>query len=157
LARLGQLHKYCSDFLKQFIITTRQTLRNYFNENILAYTNTLLAEVESGFQLFLSDTGVVRVQTKDGHILPISRLSYGQRLMLAFTISFVLYLASGSRTIFLADEPTAGLDVNNVANFVKLCSILMRSNRQDSQFIIATHEAHLVSDQSNVILVGHSG
>ncbi|GIW58977.1 MAG: chromosome segregation protein SMC [Patescibacteria group bacterium] len=116
----------------------------YIQQVILPAINVFLRELRSPF--LLRYRSVFYVEFDDGKELPVSRLSYGQRTVLSIVAAYAFYIHSLSRSILLADEPLANLDVDNADAVVKFLNRLHDySLNKQIQCIISSHQISDVS------------
>lgn len=94
---------------------------------------------------------------QDGSISPAYQLSGGQRTLAAWAWHLALYEKHGNQSGFLMmDEPTVGLDEQNLANVAEAVRHLTRyCHGSGMQFVMVTHEANLASVFDKMICIDH--
>jgi len=124
-------------------------------DRLLPTINALLEKCEAPFRIILDkekDNFIVQLPTGQ---LSISRLSYGQRVLFSLITAFTLYICNNAAGVFIADEPTAGLDERNVSILGNLFTGIHQTCLDNRvQCIIASHEYATLENIGNCIMLG---
>lgn len=129
--------------VRDFIDTIHEFCFEFLNDFLIREINQVLTESHANISLVWTVSGI-RAQLGSGSLVPISFLSYGQRLVIAFLLLLVCYKYVSDIPILLIDEPTAHLDRSNIG---LLRNVLENFNAKQIQVIISTHEEGIYGNQ----------
>lgn len=133
----------------------RHLIYDFIKEDILPRVNELLSSVPHlGFVVSLErvdDEYVFLAETVHG-TFSCQLLSVGQRSLLSLIFTLFLYKDSNIEGVILLDEPTAGLDAQNVGLIKQLLSN-MGEGLSNKQCLICSHEYSMFPG-GNIVSVG---
>lgn len=121
----------------------------YYLTQIKDETNRILADLEVPFRPFwvesVNDLKFVVKFADDGSLCKAERLSGGQKVILALAFRLAVHFRfAGELGLLCLDEPTAGLDEDNMANLgVALGKLREVSKARGLQIVLITHERML--------------
>jgi DNA repair exonuclease SbcCD ATPase subunit len=118
--------------------------------------NALLVRFDSPFTVATDDTLSFNATFKDGRRVPASRLSGGEKVLLALAFRVVVNdIFAKDLGLLCLDEPTAGLDDGNLSCLrIAIERLKELSSSRGLQVIMITHEKELAYLFDNVIEVG---
>ncbi|MEM3003767.1 MAG: AAA family ATPase [Candidatus Bathyarchaeia archaeon] len=87
-------------------------------------------------------------------MIPATRVGGGHQTLLALAIRLTLLDALGFRSLLILDEPTYGVDSDNLP---QLASYIGQASRQLSQMILVSHHSICEEEASNIIEVSVRG
>lgn len=144
-----------TEVVQPFVRGAGQVIRQYLGDVVLKEVNTLCKRLDFPFCLnVVNDEVGMRFSAVTPYgVVPVSKLSFGQRVLLSIITAFVFYVNSNSSGVLLADEPTAGLDSKNVNALLGLFDALHDlSVSKRVQCIFTSHEHSLYSSSTfNII------
>jgi len=146
-----RIRRVCRGIVDKLEDLAPSIVLGYVLHSIVPLINTFLGNLRAPFVIRYTQGFVAEFDSSLP--LPISRLSYGQKILLSLAASYAFYLNSLSRGILIADEPLAGLDAENshsVVNF--LHKLHDYSVDRQVQCIVSTHDVGDVPESSYNIL-----
>lgn len=154
----SDIFNICTNLCKEFVEDVQQYICNLLSEGgFLSIVNRILADVDAVYRVsfeFNGETYDFIAHFPDGTNISVTRLSYGQQVILAFILLFVFYLMTCSTGVLLVDEPTAGLDsrhLNGISTILDTMNTLCQ--QQSVQCIMATHEADILRGDYKIISI----
>jgi DNA repair exonuclease SbcCD ATPase subunit len=128
----------------------------HFLENMVDEINKTLEEFESPFLVKADDNLNFIAHKADGKETA-ARLSGGEKVILALAFRFVVNsLFAGEVGMMVLDEPTAGLDVDNMGNLARvLGQVSQLTRKRGQQLVLITHDRRLEKVFDNIINLGN--
>lgn len=115
-------------------------------------TNEALERFECPFLVSAAEDLMFQVQHHDGTTEPATYLSGGQKVVLAVAFRFAVYEMFGHLGMLVLDEPTAGLDADNLDLLVEvLLRLSLDAKRQGHQVLLVTHDQRLRRAMDHVL------
>ena len=126
---------------EELFVTTYNEIRENFQKIFRKLFNGGQAEITLTNPKNILETGIDIIAHPPGQkTQSITLLSGGQRTMTAIALMFAAFFVKPS-PFCLLDEIDAALDESNIKRFVSL----LKENRDNSQFIIITHNSNTIS------------
>lgn len=115
--------------------------------------NKFLMVVESPFTVDMSDDMTFTCSFSDGRVMPHTRLSGGEKMVMAVCFRFAVNdLFAADLGLLALDEPTAYLDDSNVEHVAHLLeNVRGYTTRSGMQIVVVTHERRLIPVIDKVI------
>lgn len=115
--------------------------------------NAKLMEFGDPFRVKVSANASFDVTFPDGHMVPATRLSGGEKMILALSFRLSVLEAFGGELGFLClDEPTVGLDIDNRGSLSRCLAAAGRAAREaGGQILIVTHDRQLAHSADSVV------
>jgi len=150
---LFDFKEFARGYIKKFQDSVSLVIEKYISSTLIKKINEILEDIEAPYVLTFDDKNRQFLASFTYGDVPLNRLSYGQKVILSLILASVLYIESSTNSILIIDEPTAGLDANNIGNiFVLLDKLHELSSNSTVQCIVTTHEYNLLrSGVYNVI------
>lgn len=155
LDSLAKFRAFSRNFIDSFHSSLLSSIKEYISVYFLSQINETLTTLENPYTLSVEydeEGNVNFLANFVSYGLPISYLSFGQRVLLSILFAIVFHLHNNSFGILLIDEPTAGLDADNISRLIKLLEMLNAlCIDHNLQCILATHEYEYFPKHISVI------
>ena len=141
----------CQKFKIGIEIRRKNIVREIAYKALAIYNSLTDQHVYKAFRID-PDTYVVQVQPSSlGTYIPARRVGGGHQTLLALSLRLALLEVLGHKQMLILDEPTYGVDSENIP---QLLGHITEASRNVSQVILVTHYGIGEEEASNIIKVG---